>query len=229
MGNYDLARMALVAEGAEIGEFSKVMNFTQVETGARIGRGCVIGPYAFIEASNIGDETKIWHYSHVRRAARIGERVVIGKNVFIDFGVPIGNDVKIQNNVSVYHGVTIEDAVFVGPHVCFTNDLHPRAVNYDGSQKSDADWELSETLVRRGVSIGANATIIAGIELGEHCLIGSGSVVNRSVKPYSLVVGNPARAIGHVCGCGKRADYNPETNELICRENPLEHRLILPN
>ncbi len=142
------------------------------------------------EGAQIGAGTKIWHIGHIRRDARIGEDCVLGRNVFVDFGVQIGDRVKIQNNVSVYHGVTIEDEVFVGPCAVFTNDLRPRAQN--------PDWEVTPTVIRRGASIGANATIICGIEVGSYAMIAAGSVVTKDVAPYQLVAGNPARHLGWV-------------------------------
>lgn len=164
-----------------------------------------IHPTAEIEADVvIGDNTRIWHYCHVRRAAQIGADCVIGRGVFVDAGVVIGSRVKIQNYVSVFHGVTIEDGVFVGPHVCFTNDRFPRAVNPDMSLKGADDWTVSPTLVQSGASIGANATILCDLTIGHWAMIGSGSVVTKSVPDYGLVVGNPARLIGYVCACGLR-------------------------
>jgi UDP-2-acetamido-3-amino-2,3-dideoxy-glucuronate N-acetyltransferase len=156
------------------------------------------------EGAVIGEGTKIWHLCQVRANARIGTECILGRGVFIDEGVQIGNRVKIQNYVSVYHGTTIEDGVFVGPHVCFTNDLFPRAVNSDMSLKRADDWVLSETRISRGASIGANATILCGITIGRWALIGAGSVVTKDVPDHALVVGNPARVIGYVCACGKR-------------------------
>ena len=166
-----------------------------------------IHPSADVEAgATIGEDSKIWHLCHIRRGARIGEACVLGRGVFVDAGVHIGSRVKIQNYVSVFHGVTIEDGVFVGPHVCFTNDLLPRAVNPDMSLKAADDWVLTETLVRAGAAIGANATIVCGVTIGRWAMIGSGSVVTRDVPDYGLVVGNPARLIGWVCACGQRRD-----------------------
>ncbi len=154
--------------------------------------------------AQIGDGTCIWHQAQVREEARIGENCIIGKGVYVDAGVVIGSNVKIQNHTSVYHGVSIEDGVFVGPHVCFTNDLLPRAVNPDGSLKSAADWQLVTTRVRRGASIGANATIRCGTTIGEWAMVGAGSVVTHDVPDYGLVWGNPARLHGFICPCGGR-------------------------
>lgn len=164
-----------------------------------------IHPSAEVEpGAVIGEGSKIWHLCHIRRDARIGTECVLGRGVFVDAGVQIGSRVKIQNYVSVFHGVTIEDGVFVGPHVCFTNDLFPRAVNPDMSLKAADDWTLTETRVKAGASIGANATIVCGVTVGRWAMIGSGSVVTRDVPDYALAVGNPARMIGYVCACGVR-------------------------
>ena len=151
----------------------------------------------------IGPATSIWNQAQVRERARIGARCVIGKNVYVDIDVVIGDDVKVQNNVSLFHGVTVEDGVFVGPHVCFTNDRVPRAINPDGSLKTDADWEVSPTLVRRGAALGANATILPGVTIGRWAMVGSGSVVTRDVADWELVAGNPARRLGSACPCGQ--------------------------
>ena len=142
----------------------------------------------------IGPGTMIWHHAHIRSGARIGAGCTLGKNVFVDAGVRIGDRVKIQNNVSVYAGVTLDDEVFVGPSAVFTNDLYPRATSQH--------WDVVPTLVRRGASIGANATLRCGIEIGSYAVVGAGAVVTRSVADHQLVVGNPARPAGWVCRCG---------------------------
>ena len=152
------------------------------------------------EKASIGSGTKIWINSQVRECSGIGENCIIGKDTYIDQYVSIGNRVKIQNGVSVYHGVTIEDDVFVGPNVTFTNDKVPRSFNNS--------WEISKTFVKTGASIGANATIVCGITIGEYAMIGAGSVVTKNVAPYSLVVGNPAKHIGYVCKCGLKLSDN---------------------
>lgn len=146
----------------------------------------------------IGDGTKIWVNSQIRENVEIGEHCIISKDTYIDHTVKIGSRVKIQNGVSVYAGVTVEDDVFIGPNVAFTNDMYPRAFN--------EDWTITDTLVRKGASIGANATIRCGIVIGEYAMIGAGSVVTKDVEPYALWVGNPARRIGYVCRCGRKLD-----------------------
>ena len=151
----------------------------------------------------IGPGTSIWNQAQVRERARIGAECVIGKNVYVDVGVVIGDRVKVQNNVSLFRGVTVEDGAFVGPHVCFTNDTVPRAVNPDGSPKTDADWEVSPILVRSGAALGANSTILPGVTIGRWAMIGAGSVVTRDVADHELVAGNPARRIGSACVCGQ--------------------------
>jgi acetyltransferase-like isoleucine patch superfamily enzyme len=140
------------------------------------------------DRAEIGEGTIIWHQAQVREGVKIGRDCIIGKGVYVDAGVPIGDNVKIQNYVSVYHGVKIEDGVFVGPHVCFTNDLRPRAINPDDSLKAADDWILSETLVGHGAALGANSTIRCGITIGEWAMVGSGSVVTNNV-PAWLVYG----------------------------------------
>lgn len=148
--------------------------------------------------ATIGAGTKIWNQAQVRENATIGERCILSKNVYVDAGVTLGSGVKVQNNVNIYHGVTVEDDVFLGPSMTFTNDRFPRAFF--------GDFKVSPTLVRRGASIGANATIRCGIVIGAYAMVGSGSVVTRDVPDHALVAGNPARQLGWVCRCGRRLD-----------------------
>ncbi len=150
------------------------------------------------DGATIGAGSKVWINAQIRNTAVIGEGCIIGKDTFIDADVHIGRGVKIQNGVSVYNGVEIEDDVFVGPNVAFTNDYYPRAFS--------TDWQISKTLIKKGVSIGANATIICGNTLNEYCLIGAGSVVNHNVPRHALFVGNPAKQVGYVCRCGIRTE-----------------------
>jgi UDP-2-acetamido-3-amino-2,3-dideoxy-glucuronate N-acetyltransferase len=152
----------------------------------------------------IGEGTSIWHQCQVREGAHIGEQCILGKNVYVDFDVPIGNRVKIQNNCSVYHGAVIEDGVFLGPHVVITNDLYPRAINPDGTQKGNDDWEVGPVRIGYGAAIGARTVILPGVTIGRFALVGAGAVVTRDVPAHGLVVGTPARLIGYVCACGRR-------------------------
>lgn len=154
--------------------------------------------------AKIGAGSTIWNNSQIREGAELGKNCMVGKGVYIDKGVKIGSNVKIQNNSSIYQGVTIEDGVFIGPHVCFTNDKNPRAINPDGSIKKTNDWKITKTKVKEGASIGANATILPEVIIGEWSLVGSGSVVTKNVPKFGLVVGNPAKLIGQVNKQGKR-------------------------
>ncbi len=149
-----------------------------------------VHPSAIVEdGADVGAGASVWHHAHVRAGAVVGSGSVLGKNVFVDAGARVGARCKIQNNVSVYSGVVLEDDVFVGPSVVFTNDRFPRAFGA---------WEQDQTIVRRGASIGANATLRCGIELGELSLVAAGAVVTRSVRPNELVGGNPAQTLGWV-------------------------------
>jgi acetyltransferase-like isoleucine patch superfamily enzyme len=154
--------------------------------------------------ARIGAGTAVWQHVQIREDTIVGENCIFSKGVYIDTGVIIGNNVKIQNYVSVYHGVTLEDGVFCGPHCVFTNDKSPRAINPDGSLKSGADWVVSQTLVKQGASIGANATIVCGITIGRWAMIGAGAVVTKDVPDHGLVLGNPARLRAFVCSCGRQ-------------------------
>lgn len=156
----------------------------------------------------IGDRSQVWLHCQIRDHARIGDDCILGKNIYVDTGVQIGHRCKIQNNVSVFAGVTLEDGVFCGPHVCFTNDRVPRAVNPDGSLKSATDWHIDETRVGTGAAIGANSTIVCGVTIGAWAMVGSGSVVTHSVPAYALVYGNPARVRGWVTPRGERAVFD---------------------
>lgn len=155
------------------------------------------------EPCEIGEGTKIWHFGHVMANSKIGKDCNIGQNVVISPGVRIGNNVKIQNNVSVYTGVICEDDVFLGPSMVFTNVVNPRS---HISRKE----EYKTTLIKKGASIGANATIVCGNTIGEYALIGAGSVVTRDVKAYALMAGNPARQIGWICQCGEKLNLQGE-------------------
>jgi UDP-2-acetamido-3-amino-2,3-dideoxy-glucuronate N-acetyltransferase len=178
----------------------KVMKNYFVHETAVIDKDCSIGP-----------KTKIWHFSHIMSNAQLGENCNVGQNVVISPGVILGNNVKVQNNVSIYTGVVCEDDVFLGPSMVFTNITNPRSaiVRRDMYVK---------TLVKKGATIGANATIICGNQLGAYCLIGAGSVVTKEILPYALVVGNPAKQIGWVSEYGNRLEFN-KNNIASCPES----------
>jgi UDP-2-acetamido-3-amino-2,3-dideoxy-glucuronate N-acetyltransferase len=169
------------------------------------------------EGCTIGTGTRIWHFSHIMKDSVIGEKCNIGQNVVISPGVILGNNVKVQNNVSIYTGVICEDDVFLGPSMVFTNIINPR------SAVIRRDLYVTTT-VRRGASIGANATIICGNEIGEYCLIGAGAVITRDVKPFALVIGNPGRQTGWVSEYGHKLTFDIE-GIAICPESGQKYRL----
>jgi UDP-2-acetamido-3-amino-2,3-dideoxy-glucuronate N-acetyltransferase len=155
-----------------------------------------IHPTAIVEkGAAIGPGTRIWHLSHVRQGGRIGAGCSIGFSVYVEEGVVIGDRCKVQNHVSIYRGVVLQDEVFVGPSATFTNDLYPRA--------NPPEWEVVPTLVRRGASIGASATVVCGVEIGAWAMVGAGAVVTADVPAHGLVLGAPARLRGWVCVCGR--------------------------
>ena len=186
--------------------------------------GVMIHETAIVDdGAQIGEGTRIWHWTHVCGGARIGKGCSLGQNVFVGNDVVIGNNVKIQNNVSVYDAVRLEDDVFCGPSMVFTNVYNPRSA-------VPRKHEYRQTIVRRGATLGANCTIVCGVTIGEYAFVGAGSVVNRDVAPYALVVGVPAKRIGWMCKCGERlygegrvscvcgAEY--DVDDVSCR--PLE-------
>ncbi|GCF08205.1 acyltransferase [Dictyobacter arantiisoli] len=164
-----------------------------------------VHPQAEVEAgAHVGSGTRIWRQAHVRTFATIGEQCNIGKGVYIESHVSIGSRVKIQNHASIFEGVTVEDGVFIGPHVCFTNDMFPRAITPAGQLKGATDWEVTPTIVCYGASIGAASVIVCGVTIGSFALIGAGSVVTHDVPSHALVFGNPARFHGYICRCARR-------------------------
>jgi UDP-2-acetamido-3-amino-2,3-dideoxy-glucuronate N-acetyltransferase len=170
------------------------------------------------EGCSIGDGVKIWHFSHIMPNCSIGEKCNIGQNVVVSPDVVLGKNVKVQNNVSIYTGVVCEDDVFLGPSMVFTNVINPRsAVNRRG--------EYAKTLVKQGASIGANATIICGNQIGSYALIGAGAVVTKDVPNFALLVGNPAKQIGWVSEFGHRLNFN-EVGTAVCPESQQEYQLI---
>ncbi len=163
------------------------------------------------EPCTIGAGTKIWHFSHVMAGAEIGERCSLGQNVVVAPNVRIGNGVKIQNNVSIYEGVVLEDEVFCGPSMVFTNVTTPRSGH---PRNTSADY--AKTLVKKGASIGANATIVCGNTIGEYAFIGAGAVVTKDIPPYALAYGSPARVAGYACECGVKLSFR-RRQRAMCR------------
>lgn len=169
------------------------------------------------EPCEIGEGTRIWHFSHIMQGCKIGKDCNIGQNVVISSQVILGNNVKIQNNVSVYTGVICEDNVFLGPSCVFTNVINPRShINRKN--------EYKETIIKKGASIGANATIVCGHTIGEYALVGAGSVVTKDIPNYGLVVGNPAKLVGWVCACGEKIINNK--NKYHCCNCDSEYKLV---
>ena len=180
----------------------------------------LIHPSAVIdEGAQIGTGTKIWHFTHLMPGCQVGSYCIIGQNVFIDRDVVIGSGVKIQNNVSVYKGVVVEDDVFLGPSMVFTNVINPRSF-------IERKEEFRSTIVRKGATIGGNATIVCGVEIGMYAMIGAGSVITQNIKPFALVYGNPAQQKGWVSKSGYRLTFN-EKGEATCPQSG--ERYVLKN
>ena len=207
------------AEGLRVLRILSASEESLKQNGAsvRIGTSKKSHPSHFVHSSSVidpgvqvGEGTKIWHFTHILSNSKIGKHCVISQNVMIGPDVTIGDNVKIQNNVSVYKGVTLESDVFCGPSVVFTNVVNPRSAI---SRKS----EFRETLVRTGASLGANATILAGVTIGRFAFVGAGAVVTKNVPDYGLVTGNPARIQGWMCECGVKLDFSVTTTEAQCK------------
>ena len=182
------------------------------------GSSFFVHPTSIIEnGAHIGVGTRIWHFCHLMPTSKVGERCILGQNVFIDNNVVVGNGVKIQNNVSVYDGVTLEDDVFLGPSMVFTNVLNPRSF-------IERKNEFRKTIVRRGATIGANATILCGLEIGSFAMVGAGAVIVKSIAPHALVVGNPAYQIGWVSEAGLTLDFNQD-GMAVCPETGRKYKL----
>jgi UDP-2-acetamido-3-amino-2,3-dideoxy-glucuronate N-acetyltransferase len=166
--------------------------------------------------ARIGAGSRIWHQAQVRERAVLGKQCILGKGVYVDQDVIIGDCVKIQNRASIYKGVVIDGGVFVGPHVCFTNDRYPRAITPDGLLKGEEDWAIECTHVKYGASIGAGSIILPGVRIGKFALIGAGSVVTRDVPDHTLAIGNPLKLIGYVCRCGRRLQLSRNSMSWHC-------------
>lgn len=172
------------------------------------------------ERATIGEGASIWHQAQVREGASVGPGCIIGKGVYVGADVSVGQNCKVQNYSCLYEGVTLEDGVFVGPEVVFTNDRFPRAINPDGSLKSADDWHVGPSLVKYGAAVGSRSVIVPGITIGRWALIGAGSVVTKDVPDHALVVGTPARQMGWVCVCAHRLN-----EQLHCPECGRDYQL----
>jgi UDP-2-acetamido-3-amino-2,3-dideoxy-glucuronate N-acetyltransferase len=176
------------------------------------------------DAAVVGAGTRIWHQAQVREGARLGTNCVVGKGAYIDVDVQIGNNVRIQNGAFIYHGCSVEDGVFIGPRVCFTNDKRPRAINLDGSAKEPGDWEVGRIVVRYGASLGCGAIVLPDVTIGRFAMIGAGAVVSKDVPDYGFVVGVPARMQGFACACGHKLIGLEPVTEITCEHCSQRYR-----
>ena len=180
------------------------------------------------EKSKIGEGTLIWHQAQVREGTNIGKNCIIGKGVYIDKNVNIGNNCKFQNYSCVFHGVRVDDGVFVGPGTLILNDKYPRAITIEGKLKSDTDWEEKKTLIKEGASLGAGSVVLPGIIVGRFALVGAGSVISKDVLDFALVYGIPNKQYGWVCKCGERLRINKK-KIIRCLKCKLRYKFVRLN
>lgn len=189
------------------------------------GNGFFVHPQAIVETNDIGSGSRVWAFSHIMKSVHLGANCNVGEHCYLESGVVIGDDVVIKNGVALWEGVIVEDRVFIGPNCVFTNDLFPRSKIIN---------RRLQTSVREGASVGANATILCGIEIGRYALIGAGSVVTRRVPDFALVAGNPARLRGYVCRCGEKLTFKSSVRtDCVCgltyEQEHLGVRVVLPS
>jgi UDP-2-acetamido-3-amino-2,3-dideoxy-glucuronate N-acetyltransferase len=184
-----------------------------------------IHPKALVETKSVGAGTRIWAFTHVMTGARIGKNCTIGDHCYVESGAIIGNNTVVKNGNMIWEGVRLEEAVFVGPHVFFTNDLYPRSRHLAEANKRYRDKQnwLQPTIVEQGASLGAGAVILAGITIGQYAMVAGGSVVTKRIRPYMLVMGNPARERGWVCRCGRKLNFR--RGSVACQDCHLKFRL----
>jgi acetyltransferase-like isoleucine patch superfamily enzyme len=169
----------------------------------------------------VGEGTAVWNNAQIREGARVGRECILAHGVYVDAYVHVGDRVKLENNVSVFLGARVEDSAFIGPHTCLLNDRRPRSSTPSGELKREEDWEVSGVVIEEGASVGGGCTLLPGVRIGRYALVGAGAVVTRDVPAHGLVVGNPARLVGHVCECGARLD-----GDNICTGCGRPHEVI---
>lgn len=212
--SYQAHDSAQIAESAWIGDGTTIMEGAIVREDVVIGQNCKIGVGVILDAhAVIGDNVQIWHYSNIMSNAQIGNDCRIGKFVSIERNVTVGRGCKVQNHINIYEGVTLEELVFLGPNMRFTNVLIPRC---GFPRETSADYV--KTLVKRGASIGAGVTIVCGTTLGERCFVAAHACVTKDIPPFALVMGVPARQTGWACECGKPLPKEHDHGRLICKE-----------
>lgn len=222
-----ISKTARIGQNLILGENSIIKDNAIVGDNVVIDKQVIIGNNVTIQDGiTIGTNSKVWDNSYIR--SNIGNGCVIARGVYVDAEVPIGNNVKIQNRNNITHGVTLEDGVFVGPNVTFSNDKYPRAINSDGTLKSGNDWVCVKTLVKKGAALGAGCVIVCGIEIGEWAMIGAGAVVTKNVPDHAMAVGNPAKIVGWVSKSGYPMSFVRIEGEyaiFLCSNENAEYKI----
>lgn len=225
----DISITAKIGENVTLGNNVVIKDRALIENNVTISNNVIIGSNVTIERGlTIGNKTKIWDNSYIKSS--IGDECVIARGVFVDAGNYVGNRVKIQNRNNITHGVTLEDGVFVGPNVTFSNDKYPRSINSDGTLKSGDDWICVPTIIKYGAALGAGAVIVCGVEVGEWAMVGAGAVVTKNVPAYAMVMGNPARVVKWVSKSGYPLSFDRSDSEYVyfyCNKEKLEYKISI--